>query len=390
METRDEDFETDEALEEVEITESVQEDFHNIVTAPADWTVGSLFSQIGRQIDLNPEFQRRGVWSKKAKSSFIESLFLNIPIPQILLASNIEKKNKFIVLDGKQRLLTISEFLNGRYDDGRKFKLSGLRILGELEGKTWEQIRALEDWSDILLNHTQRTAVLRNWTHESTLYEIFHRLNSGSVKLSPMELRMSLHPGPFLKYSIEKTEEVTAIHRLLRLSRPDKRMADVELFVRHLAFNDDEIEYRGNLKAFLDQTCRIYNERFLDEDFFENLQNCYANFLISIDSAIEIFGKNVCRKWKNGDFENRFNRAVFDIIIGSLSDDAARQVALKNKERVVELYVELSRDNRDFVNSLETTTKSIEATRTRFECWYNAMNDAFGTTLAIPSIQIRS
>ncbi|MGE1135117.1 GmrSD restriction endonuclease domain-containing protein, partial [Bacillus velezensis] len=90
--------------------------------------------------------------------------------------------------DGKQRLSTIKEFLDGRSSDGRVFKLKGLRILTSLEGMSWKDLQNSDDWADRLSNEPLRTTVLRGWENESALYEIFYRLNSGSVKLSPMEL----------------------------------------------------------------------------------------------------------------------------------------------------------------------------------------------------------
>ncbi|MDA0339640.1 MAG: DUF262 domain-containing protein [Proteobacteria bacterium] len=98
---RDEDFELEKQQESQAELKVTGEDFEQLLVAPSDWTIESLHGQIGRQIDLDPAFQRRGVWSARAKSSFIESLFLNIAIPQILLASKKGDRNSFIVLDGR-------------------------------------------------------------------------------------------------------------------------------------------------------------------------------------------------------------------------------------------------------------------------------------------------
>lgn len=383
---RDEDFEDESLSENQDDIDPTIDDFFNIVVSPADWTIQSLFDQIGQQIDVNPEFQRRGVWNKKAKSSFIESLFLNIPIPQILLASSKLKKNSYIVLDGKQRLLTIKEFMDGRFDDNRPFKLRGLRILTELEGKSWEQIKKIEEWPDLLRNHTQRTAVLKGWSEEGTLYEIFHRLNSGSVQLSPMELRMALLPGEFLKYAIQKTETTSSLHRLLKLKKPDRRMADVELLVRHLAFKEQTLVYRGNLKQFLDDLCMEYNLNFDDDDFRDAIERRYQEMLLAIDSAMQVFGVNACRKRKEGFFEQRFNRAVFDIQIGALSNHNVREAAANDAERFQRLFIELSDTDPRFIESMETTTKSIGATRYRFSSWYGKLNDELGLELETPNI----
>uniref|UniRef100_UPI0012DBD955 DUF262 domain-containing protein n=1 Tax=Parvularcula oceani TaxID=1247963 RepID=UPI0012DBD955 len=247
-EDRDE-FENEDATESSVEEGLTPEDFGSLVIQPSDWTIETLYRQIGKQIDLDPDFQRRNVWSPAAKSRFIESLFLNIPIPQILLSSKGSSRKSYLVLDGKQRLLTIKEFLDGVLPNGRKFKLKDLRILKELEGKAWSEIED-SDWAYELLNQTQRTAVIQSWNDERVLYEIFNRLNSGSVRLSPMELRMSLHPGLFLKYIVKWTEIVSPLHRLIRKKGPDPRMSDVELAIRFIAFRDNGIVYDGNLREF--------------------------------------------------------------------------------------------------------------------------------------------
>lgn len=89
---RDDDFETLGLSENEDDIHVTAEQFSNLVVAPSDWTVGTIFSQIGKQIDLDPAFQRRDVWSPASKTKFIESLFLGIPIPQILLSVKAEKK----------------------------------------------------------------------------------------------------------------------------------------------------------------------------------------------------------------------------------------------------------------------------------------------------------
>lgn len=71
--------------------------------------------------------------------------------------------------------------------------------------------------------------MLKGLKNESVLYEIFYRLNSGRVKLSPTELRMSLLPGDFMKFIISWTESIGPIHHLRRKRQPDARMSDVEL-----------------------------------------------------------------------------------------------------------------------------------------------------------------
>ncbi|ASK87261.1 DUF262 domain-containing protein [Sphingorhabdus sp. SMR4y] len=385
---RDEEFELDGPQEDSDGQTVTLADFDGLVLAPSDWTVGTIREQIGKQIDLDPDFQRRNVWSLRAKSKFVESVLLGVPIPQILLSSKENSRSAFLVLDGKQRLTAINEFMNGKTASNHKFKLRNLTILTELEGATWEDIRDKSDWGDRFLNATLRTAVLRGWNSEAVLYEIFHRLNSGSVRLSPMELRMSLHPGDFLKFIIKWTEDISSLHRLLKKKYPDARMNDVELCVRFLAFSDDQLLYDGNLKVFLDELAKIYNEKFQNSEFAQQVQDRLNVMNFAIDIGMNVFGpKNFCRKWLGERYEYRFNRALFDVLVGSLSHKRVSNWAQENPEQFESAFKELCSDSPKFIRYVEVTTKTNEATKGRFSLWYDKLEQASGIKLPIPNIK---
>ena len=108
------------------------------------------------------------------KSRFIESLFLGLPIPQIILAENKEKKGTYIVIDGKQRLLSLQQFVEGD-DDGKKLKLIGLEVKENLNKMTYEEIQNSEycDEIDAFNNQTIRTVVVKNRPSVEVLYLLF-------------------------------------------------------------------------------------------------------------------------------------------------------------------------------------------------------------------------
>ncbi|KGM86638.1 hypothetical protein rosmuc_02931 [Roseovarius mucosus DSM 17069] len=386
-EDRDEQFEELEPTEEGESSNVTAAEFSSLLISPTDWTIETLYRQIGSQINLSPEFQRRNVWSSRAKISFIESLFLGIPIPQILLSASGGSSKSFLVLDGKQRLLTIKEFIDGELPSGQKFRLKNLRVLSDLEGQTWEEIEKNEDWRFELLNQTQRTAVIRGWEDDRILYEIFHRLNSGSVKLSPMELRMSLYPGDFLKFIIQWTDQVGPLHELISKKSPDPRMNDVELAARFLAFSDPKLTYAGDLKKFLDELCTRYNTEMAEnEGAIEAIKSRLSNMNDAIAAGIEIFpDKKFCRKFVDGVYESRFNRALFDVLVGALANPEVRAWARNNSAEFVNGFEQTSATNA-FRRAVETTTKSVASTHTRFASFYAKVSEITGVQLNLPAI----
>jgi hypothetical protein len=318
-----------------------------------------------------------------AKSLFIESLILGVPIPQILLADGIGS-SRYLVIDGKQRLLTIIEFFSGYTSDGRPFRLQNLRHLGnQLNGRGWEDIQR-QPLGQKLDSRTIRTAVIRGWKSEEVLYEIFYRLNSGSVKLSPMELRLALYRGDFLRYVVEWTERPSDLHDLLRLRYPDKRMSDVEIAVRFLAFRSGIVTYSGNLKRFLDDFCKLANRKFNELPVPEMLDEMN----LAIQAGEEVFTrKSFCRRWLPEDqkYDTRFNRALFDVLVYSLSHADARAWMLANSSASVAAYKKIFEDPK-FRSSVETTTKSIDATRIRFSRWLGALAEVSHIQIPMPKI----
>lgn len=199
-----------------------QSSFSSAVLSGNDWTTETLLNQINKgNILLNPSFQRRDAWDKKRKSKFIESLILGLPIPQVVLAESKERRGSYIVLDGKQRLLSIRQFAAETNDaDYEQLKLTGLEIRSDLIGRSLVDFKddlALFDDLSAFENQPIRTIVIKNWPNEDFLYHVFLRLNTGSVSLSPQELRQALHPGPFVTFLDKESSASEALKQILNL-----------------------------------------------------------------------------------------------------------------------------------------------------------------------------
>ncbi|MCH8816081.1 MAG: DUF262 domain-containing protein, partial [Chloroflexi bacterium] len=159
------------------------------VVFSSDWTTETIVEQLRKgNIGLSPRFQRRDAWNRARKSRLIESLILGLPVPQIVLAETQEKRGKYLVLDGKQRLLSLLQFWGIGEGANNKFPLSGLEVREDLKGKRYEQLEndpAHADDLAALQNQTVRTVVIRNWPSQSFLHLVFLRLNTGTVGLAP-------------------------------------------------------------------------------------------------------------------------------------------------------------------------------------------------------------
>src|SRR6185437_1926578 len=101
-------------------------------------------------------------------------------------------------------------------------------------------------------NSDIRCTVISNYKKPDVLYDIFYRINTGSVPLSSQELRQVLNRGGFSKYLIEATSQKNPLWDVLRISAPDPRLRDVELLLRLIAWRLYSVGYTGNMKPFLD------------------------------------------------------------------------------------------------------------------------------------------
>ncbi len=385
----------DDPLDDQEIDESLEDLEHQddwaegAVLWSTDWTAETVVSQLERgNIELNPSFQRRSAWTDKKQSLFIESLILGLPIPQLILAEDKNRKGSFIVIDGKQRLLAVRRFSAQEEDEGFKpLKLRQLNERHDLNGKTYADL--LEDDSEDLSafqNSTIRTVVIRNWKSEAYLYEVFLRINTGSVQLSPQELRQALHPGLFSSYIDDASADSIELKAALKLKEPDFRMRDAEILLRYLAYKNFANKYRGNLKLFLDNATMVLNDAW--EIKKQTIEKQVSEMENAFEFTREIFGEeNYLRKWNGENFERRKNRAIFDIMLHYFSIPELRDALATKGPEVRQAFKDLCDKDDEFMGSIERTTKSMEANLIRFNKWAQILSEL--SEITVPRLEFK-
>lgn len=359
------------------------------VLASSDWTTQTILDQLKRgNIDLNPVFQRRDAWTAARKSRFIESLILGFPVPQLVLAERKDRRGKYIVIDGKQRLLTLRRFASEPDDTVfEPLSLEGLKVLPHLNGLTYSQLQDRLDLDGDLTafeNQTIRTVVIKNWPNENFLYAVFLRLNTGSVQLSPQELRQALHPGEFSQWVNEYAADSEPLHRVLRIDGPDFRMRDAELVIRFLAFRDFLPQYTGNLKPLLDKVVEVFNEKWVDDRKYVEAR--IAEFERAVGTALQVFGDDAFRKWNGTEFETQINRAVFDVMTQYFGDAEVVERVLPVKGQVVQEFKRLCVADSEFRAAIERTTKTVGAIHTRLTKWASSLSSVTGATVTGPRL----
>src|SRR5690606_26187085 len=125
----------------------------------------------------------------------------------------------------------------GKFPSWERPRLTKLNTRSDLNGSTFAELIEKKDEVRQLMNADIRCTVISNYRSPAVLYDIFYRLNTGSVPLGSQELRQVLNRGPFADYSIAATNELLPIHGVLRLKGPDNRLRDAEIVLRYIAFS---------------------------------------------------------------------------------------------------------------------------------------------------------
>ena len=343
--------------------------FKEAVVLNADWTIETINLQIKKgNIDLQPGFQRRVAWDDKRKSRLLESIIVGMPVPNIVLAENKDHRGRFIVIDGKQRLVAINEFMDNRY------KLRGLDIREDLNDKLFSEL-PVED-REYLENATLRSTLIRNWNDQKFLYAIFFRLNSGSLPLSPQELRKALVGGNLLD-SIEEYLQQSKAFKSVFGESLDKRMRDSELVLRFVAFERNLSNYRGDFREFLDSATRYFETDWAARA--PEAQASLANLDVALNLAHKIFGDDVFKKWLGDRYERVMNRALFDCVTRFFADPNVVKEVVGKETDVVASFKAICLD-REFKDAIEKTTKSVGSTFTRIDRWGGTLAQTLGMT----------
>lgn len=206
------------------------------------------------KLDIQPDFQRDVVWQKDEQTRFIDSLVKQLPIPSMCFSLDF-RTQKWKVIDGLQRMTSIIRFLGAAPAD-----LSDIEDIHPLlRGASNVTLRKAEEGKkliSIVQDMSIPITVIRcdysQDSHMQYLFTIFHRLNSGGVRLNNQEIRNCIYSGGFnttLKNFDRTNKDWAAIKK--RIWGKVDRFRSVEVLLRALTFSARYERYDGNLAKFL-------------------------------------------------------------------------------------------------------------------------------------------
>jgi uncharacterized protein with ParB-like and HNH nuclease domain len=356
--------------------DDIQIEEYDITAAPNDFNVLTIYSFLESGAVRIPGFQRNYVWDLGRASKLIESLLLGLPVPQVFLYEM--ERNNFLVIDGQQRLMSIYYFIKQRFP--RKDKRAELRTIFDQHGKIPDSVihddAYFENFrlklTETLPNHPNRFKGLGYATLESyktqfelrtirnviikqnapqgddsSMYEIFSRLNTGGINLKPQEIRTSMYHSSFYEM-LYRANSLPAWRRILANQEPDLHMKDVEILLRGFAMLIDAENYAPSMVKFLNQFSRKCRSHSTDQnDYLSGLLQSFLQACSSLPEDAFLNKKN-----------RRFNVALYEAAFAALCGEAFREQRELRDAVSAERLAQLEADKEFLGAMLEGTTQT--------------------------------
>jgi hypothetical protein len=332
-------------------------------TQAYDKSVSDVIAMINNvDIVLNPEYQRNYVWDNKRASLLIESFLLNVPIPVVYVSEDDD--SKWTVVDGLQRLESLRRFF------ANEFKLRGLEVLNDLNGAQYSTLNPKA--ARILRNGILRIILIFKESHPDIKYEIFIRLNRGSIKLTEQELRNCLYRGQFNELLKELRENPNFLE-MLGLSKPHKRMMDASLVLRYFTIaeaydssNNGLFEsYQGKVLSSMNKFMELKKKISQEE-----IEVFKKRFNDTVEKVYSVFGTNAFRKFDaTGSLESpRLNRAIMDMVMVSF-EYFSKSKLLDHKQDILNLLISLPQSDINFNQAITISTSDKKQVEYRLSTW---------------------
>ncbi|MEA2582149.1 MAG: hypothetical protein QOF33_234 [Thermomicrobiales bacterium] len=278
------------------------------------------------QLDLEPPYQRKSVWSPSDRRFFIDTIMNNYPSPAIFLHRTLDEQGRptYHVVDGKQRLQTIINF-----------RLNKIRITDDfsdanLQGKRWKDLGKQD--RDRFWNYVIVVEMLPD-VDDPYVRNVFDRINRNARKLTQQELRHAKYDGWFITTAeTEANKEEWREFGIVTTARA-KRMLDVQ-FISELMAIIINGDIHGFDHDFLDDIYAQYDDiedqaTFVEEDFTESLEGAKKYILDMLEFASEI--SPFIR------FQNHFYTLWGYLILESSDRPSAAELAPRYRQFLVEV-----------------------------------------------------
>lgn len=371
-----ENIESDAFYEQEEGELELEKTERKIVWQAKDFSIREFQSmkQDGELI-LQPDYQRNFVVSNQLSSKLIESILLDVPIPVLYLAE--EKDGTYSVIDGQQRLTSFLAFLDGKFPNGDEFKLSGLKVLSDLNRKKYLQLD--KELQTKIKTTTLHSIIIKKESNEDIKFEIFERLNTGSTKLNEDEIRNTVYRGEYIKLLGELSNNLT-FNSLVQKDTYKNRMIYRGMILRFFAISEKSyINYKSSMKQFCNKELRDNRNLSTEKrsEYKDRFEHC-------IDLVKTVFGSNAFRRYIPGNenepgkwANSQINMALFDLQMVGFVNYSKNEV-LANADLIREGLLDLMIADSKFQELIGYKTSDTDNVRKRFKIYMEMLERVIG------------
>ena len=339
-----------------------------IVSQPSDERVAILHDDVMRgKLLLQPTYQRQYVWDRQKATSLIESALMGIPLPVVYFAE--EENGKKAVIDGQQRLTSFFSFIEGKFPNGKIFKLGKMQVFPEYNGRLYKELP--EEMQDRIRDCNIRTITFKKESDPDLKFNVFERLNTGAVSLNDQELRNCIYRGKYNDLLRELAED-PEFKEIVGIAGSEKRMKDVELVLRYCAFlNLGYTNYQSPIKKFLNKEMR--ERAHISDEKIAEIRKCFKN---SVSLVKSMLGPRAFRRYvsgqegrRDGEWEaNKFNVSLFDILMVCFAREDKNRV-MHNLDALREAYIDMQTADTRFMEFIRLATSTADGVVYRFDAW---------------------
>lgn len=350
------------------------DDLFEISSWGADLSFRELISRYDDNELVKPELQRNYVWDKAEASRFIDSILLGLPVPSIFLAKTSDEK--LLIIDGYQRLMTVRDYVKGVFTkDSTVFKLSkSEKIHDRWKGKAFVELQPEEQRK---IRNTTIHAIVFMQKHpvegDTSLFQVFERINSGGRSLLAQEIRNCVYQGPLNSLLFELNNDRTW-RALWGREDTDSRMRDMECILRFFAISElanepaETAPSRVSLKKYLNQYMGSHNQ----DDLCNSLRD---RFLRATAYAYEHLGQAAFHNISPSNPDRvvpAFSATVFDSVIIAIDTGLRRGAAQQYAGGLADRRKAILQD-KEFQKLLSFETMRTATIRNRVGHMYHAL-----------------
>lgn len=336
---------------------------NSLVIQQSDFSLAAIYDMVSKNsIDISPHYQRRDRWPPEKQSALIESFLLNVPVPPVYLSE--DEYGQYSVIDGKQRITAIRDFLSG------DFKLKGLKKFHELDGLSFQDLPPQLQNALTVRPYIRVTTLLKQ-SNSQLKYEVFLRLNTGGDTLKAQEIRNVAYSGPFNDLLFELSETPFLRNRLKitnEKSSSYRAMDDLEHVLRFFTIKSSW----ENLKRPLGEEMDL----FMAEHRYANTENFRNDFHRAINACERIWGEHAFHKPTEDGWREQLISPLYDaqmVAVSRLDNNQLAQI-FDHSETVIRLTRETFSVNNDFVKSVSQSTNNAASIRLRISIITDLLN----------------